>query len=215
MAWPVLNAQIASGLKEVITSRSDRIVAIVGGAVVDEALYRMLLYRMRRDEGVNEFYFGPDGPLGSFGSRVNLAYLLQAIDKPTRDSLSAMAKIRNAFAHRLDITFRSNAPEIKKHLPRLILHEHFRFYPHGLWIGDSDERVRRPRTPRERFLANMRIILAILMRDLTVHYPHSNVPISAARVPSPDTSTPPSATRQRNSARNLRVQPPPRRSSRK
>jgi hypothetical protein len=118
--------------------------------------------------------------LGPFGTRINVAYLLYAIDKPTRDAMSGLAKVRNAFAHNLDINFRSSHAELKKGMARLRLHEIHERYPHPLWEG-TDKPINKPTTPRAVFITNMRIMMALLMRDLNAHEPYSTVPVVLAK----------------------------------
>ena len=77
----VSNPEVLTALGEVVKSKSDRVVAVAGGAIVDEMLYRALVYRLHPDKGIIANYFAPDRPLGAFGNRITLAYLLGMIDK--------------------------------------------------------------------------------------------------------------------------------------
>jgi DNA-binding MltR family transcriptional regulator len=57
------------------------------------------------DEKEAERLFSPDRPIGTYGSRVSLAYCLGLIGKTVRDDLRLVGKIRNRFAHDLNVTF--------------------------------------------------------------------------------------------------------------
>jgi DNA-binding MltR family transcriptional regulator len=87
-----------STIDEEFQGESDRIVAIVGGAYLDELLTSLLRSVFIREEDA-EVLLSEIGPLGSNGSRCKLAYCLGLIRKHQRDDLAIVAKIRNKFAH--------------------------------------------------------------------------------------------------------------------
>jgi hypothetical protein len=75
---------------------------LVGVARVDAALEHLVQAVMapapNRDDGL----FLPDRPLGSLGAKVALARRLGLIEAPVERALSALRKLRNAFAHSAD-----------------------------------------------------------------------------------------------------------------
>lgn len=78
---------------------TDRVIAVVGAAYLDSMLDRPLrAVFIDRPEAV-ERLLRPDGPLGSNGSRYQLAYCLGLITLDQRDDMKMVAKIRNEFAH--------------------------------------------------------------------------------------------------------------------
>lgn len=87
-----------STIAEEFQGESDRIVAIVGGAYLDQLL-TSLLQSVFIGEADAEGLLSEIGPLGSNGSRCKLAYCLGLIRKHQRDDLALVAKIRNKFAH--------------------------------------------------------------------------------------------------------------------
>lgn len=87
-----------STMDEEFQGESDRTVAIVGGAYLDELLTSLLLSVFIREQDAADL-LGEYGPLGSNGSRCRLAYCLGLIRKHQRDDLACIAKIRNHFAH--------------------------------------------------------------------------------------------------------------------
>ncbi|MFN9870410.1 MAG: hypothetical protein ACK55E_03110 [Cyanobacteriota bacterium] len=72
---------------------------LVGVARVDAALEHLLQALMAPAPKRGEGLFLPDRPLGSLGAKVALARRLGLIDVPVERALSALRKLRNAFAH--------------------------------------------------------------------------------------------------------------------
>ena len=72
---------------------------LVGVARVDAALEHLLQAVLAPDPAGREGLFLPDRPLGSLGAKVALARRLGLIDAPVERTLSALRKLRNAFAH--------------------------------------------------------------------------------------------------------------------
>ena len=89
------------GLMEEIKTQSDRAAAIVAAAFIDERL-RQYLSRFLIDKPKEvEELFGFDRPLGSFGSRIRVAYCLGLLDDNEYHDLKIIQDVRNAFAHEL------------------------------------------------------------------------------------------------------------------
>lgn len=78
---------------------SDRAASIVAAAVLDDTLRELLEAALvpERPSGLDPF--APGQELGSFMSRVRMAFLLGLIDDSERRRLALVAKIRNEFAH--------------------------------------------------------------------------------------------------------------------
>ena len=77
----------------------DRGAVLVGVARVDAALEHLLQALMGPAPNHGDGLFLPDRPLGSLGAKVALARRLGLIDAPVERALSALRKLRNAFAH--------------------------------------------------------------------------------------------------------------------
>ena len=58
---------------------------------------------MLPDEKLLNELFQPSGALGNFKTKISLVYLLGIVNKEMYQDLSAINKIRNYFAHRLEI----------------------------------------------------------------------------------------------------------------
>jgi hypothetical protein len=86
-------------------SLSFREMVIVGVAAIDVALAELLAMRLLDDPPEAYDFLGADGdgraPAGSFGARIQLAYLLGLIAKPSISILRALKAVRNAMAHRI------------------------------------------------------------------------------------------------------------------
>lgn len=93
-------------MKEIMEG-SDRVVAIVGGALVEEVLARLLREFLRQDEKVLDQAFGFSKPIGTFSAKVDLGYLLGVYGKEVHQDLHCLRRIRNEFAHKLNTTFKT------------------------------------------------------------------------------------------------------------
>lgn len=89
---------------------SNRAVAVVWPAIVENRLTDALRACMRKDERSANELFRPDGALGTFGQKVRLAYMLGLYERDLKDDLIFLTKIRNAFAHRVDIVSFETSP---------------------------------------------------------------------------------------------------------
>jgi DNA-binding MltR family transcriptional regulator len=93
-------AKIEGYFKEAL-GESDRACALVISAALEHSLIRLLRTRMiELDREENEaIFFGDRSPLGTFSSRVWVAYSLGLINKGQKSDLDCIRKVRNAFAH--------------------------------------------------------------------------------------------------------------------
>ena len=110
--WKDRQAEIdGDALFEEMKGTSDRAVVIVLGAFMDDALQFVLARLFRRmPDAEYETAFGPNGPLGPFSSRIDMAYWLSAIDEKTREKLHDLRELRNACAHsKRSISFKDKA----------------------------------------------------------------------------------------------------------
>lgn len=87
---------------EILRRESDRAVAVLGPAYADtllEDLLRAFLLEGKSSDAL----LGVEGALGSFSSRINLAHALGLIRDGTHHDLELIRRIRNDFAHRVDL----------------------------------------------------------------------------------------------------------------
>jgi DNA-binding MltR family transcriptional regulator len=83
---------------------SDRAVAVVCTAIVENRLTDLIAAAMRDDTEVFKELFRASGPLGSLASKIRLAYLMRLLHGDIYRDLLIVTKIRNDFAHSVKIT---------------------------------------------------------------------------------------------------------------
>lgn len=179
MVWAIFNQNQGSALEEIDNSAaSDRVVAIVGGAILDESLKRALEQRFRTNTNVVDKTFKVSGPLGNLVPKIDIGYLLYMFEKDMRDALYGISTIRNEFAHNLIATFDSKSAKLNDAMGKLILHIGRDFYPNPFNRGqDSEYAIDSPKTQREVFMVNLKICLIRLLEDAGYHVPWTNIAI--------------------------------------
>lgn len=90
-------------IKEFYEDSPDRGLAISLPAIIENRLTSILRAIMRPDEKILNELFQPSGALGDFGTKIRIAYMLRIVEKEFYEDLRSINKIRNHFAHRLEI----------------------------------------------------------------------------------------------------------------
>lgn len=98
---------------------SDRAIAIVCAAIVENRLTAVLKAGMKQEERVLSELFRPSGPLGSFGTKIRLAFLLNLIHDDIYKDLLQISTIRNDFAHNVKIKSFDDDQSIKDRVQSL------------------------------------------------------------------------------------------------
>ena len=180
MVWAVLNKDHDEALKELIKGQSsDRVVAIIGGAMLDSNLRRALELRMRQKDGktdMNEKLFRVGGPLGNTGPKIDLGYQLRMLDKPTRNAMYGLSEIRNLFAHSISMKFDNANKKMSEFSDKLSLHELHTNYPSVNHLQDTGVPLEPVRNTREKFIVNLKLCLLMLIADYASHEPWCNTP---------------------------------------
>src|SRR5712692_1846448 len=88
-------AEVMAAMEEEFHDAPDRVLAIVGAAYLDSMLEQLLRAVFVGDKENVDKLIGIRGPLGSNGSRYQLAYCLGLISAEERDDLKTIADIRN------------------------------------------------------------------------------------------------------------------------
>lgn len=78
---------------------SDRSAAIIGAAMVDEVVRDSIAAKFHVSDDKSLPLLAPEGPIGSYGARIRLAYALGIIGPIAYADLACIGKIRNKFAH--------------------------------------------------------------------------------------------------------------------
>jgi DNA-binding MltR family transcriptional regulator len=182
MTWAVFpDDKYSQGVIELLKeaaepSGSERVMAVVGGALLEEAVDRTLHERLIDDPAVVKNLLEIGRPLGNIAPQIDLLYLLGAFDDRTHRALKGLARVRNFFAHRTDASFDSLDKDFTDAMKRLILHEDRTHYPHHLFGPDSDAAIEPVKSMRDRFVVNLKLGLIALMRDRISHHEFSNEP---------------------------------------
>ena len=99
-----------------LLNKDERLMIIVASARLDDLLKRLLQSTMLHDSGGDDRLFGHDRPLGSFSSRILLAYRLGLISRDYESFLQTLRRLRNDAAHAVQDINLSVSP----HLDRVI-----------------------------------------------------------------------------------------------
>jgi hypothetical protein len=183
MAWAVFPGdEHERAVIELVTAGSERVMAIVGGALLEKAIDQTLRERLLDDPELINSLLSVNRPLGNMGPKIDLLRLLDAFDERTHEAMKGIARVRNFFAHHLDASFNSQNKDFTKPMSQLTLHQNRTHYPHHLFGSDSDIAVEPVNTPPERFIVNLKLALLILMRDRISHEPHTNRPLTEAEL---------------------------------
>jgi len=94
-----------------LNSENDRSIAIVAGALIDDALKETIKARLlpaaKKERCV---LTGGNSPIGSFSSRIDLCYQLGLISELMQRDLHIIRKLRNDFAHNaFDLSFENDS----------------------------------------------------------------------------------------------------------
>lgn len=80
---------------------TDRGAALVGAALIDDRLERLLKSHLLECKQSKEILNGGNSPLGSFSARTNMAYCLGLITELEYKEIETIRKVRNEFAHKV------------------------------------------------------------------------------------------------------------------
>lgn len=161
---------VAIALKEIRTG-SDRIAGIVTPAFLDDLLTTSLSDHLHRDNDIFKKLFKPDGPLGAFGAKIDMAFLVGIISDEAREDFHRIRKIRNEFAHKIELDTFDKSP-VRAWATGLTIPDWF------IWEGKmepsdddnqpkifrvpSDKDIAKLSTPRGRFDVSCKCFLCLL-----------------------------------------------------
>lgn len=87
-------------LKE-FQAETDRGAALVGAALIDDRLERLLRSHFLEAKESSELLNGANAPLGNFSARIKAAYCLGLITDLECHECDVIRRVRNEFAHKL------------------------------------------------------------------------------------------------------------------
>src|SRR5687768_8049155 len=104
MSYPFAHPEAQKRFSELLvglTNESDRGAVLVGMVHVDELLEQLFLatFPLTLSKKARERLLNYPGPLSSFAAKIDVAYALRLIPRPTHDSLHALRRLRNEVAH--------------------------------------------------------------------------------------------------------------------
>lgn len=140
----------------------DRVVAIVGCAMLDDQMKSALLRRFVKSDSAHKKFFN-DGPGHETSDKIYLCYTLGVFGDEARTCLSAIASIRNKFAHRLHVRSFGHG-DLKTALQDVTLYKRLK-EPDALLNILSFEPVPDNAGPRKRFIASVTYAHAMLILD--------------------------------------------------
>jgi DNA-binding MltR family transcriptional regulator len=82
-----------------LAAESDRASGLMSAAFLEDYLSRLIGSFMVDDKKVKHDIFSHNGPLGTFSSKIDMAFMLGLISNNTKRDLHLLRKIRNEFAH--------------------------------------------------------------------------------------------------------------------
>lgn len=134
-------------------SYPDRVVGIVLGTLLDERLAATLKEVVPQDDKILEGTFDHESRVfGTFGSRIELGFVLSIFSKETRRDLMLIAKIRNGFAHKLSAKSFDSDP-IRNLIDELAIPDRHLSFSNGAMVWDFNPKLLPPiSTRRDRFI---------------------------------------------------------------
>jgi hypothetical protein len=171
--WSTQNGEQQDAIVEIQGhAQFPRIIAIVGGALLEQRLTSMLQGRLRPSKKVIERLFKPTGPMGPFANKIHLAYLLHMYPPIIYEHMLAICDIRNKFAHTLNFgNFHIKA--LDDQFRKLTLHEKLAHYPS--LPGAKPVKIEHCENRSQIFIVNLKILLMYLLFDHEKHMPESNL----------------------------------------
>jgi len=89
---------------------TDRGTALIGAAMVESRLERILKHHLIENNSSKELLNGPNAPLGTFSAKSKFCHALGLITEKEFTELNYIRKIRNIFAHTFKNTTFSDHP---------------------------------------------------------------------------------------------------------
>lgn len=104
--WPEMH-DFRRLMEEEFKGGTDRGLVLLGASMLDEMLRRLLHARIRQD--IADDLLSGDRPLSTFSARIKLSYGLDLISEREFKAFEYVRKIRNAFAHKIDVSFETQS----------------------------------------------------------------------------------------------------------
>jgi mannitol operon repressor len=132
-----------SAFVEELNAEKDRGAALVGAALVDDRLRKLLRSHLIKGSTLDELLESPSPVLSSFESRTKMCYVLGLVTKGERGECQSIAEIRNLFAHKTH-GLKFETPDVAEKCKRL----------KGFIVAES--------TPREQYINSVIALCVVL-----------------------------------------------------
>jgi len=150
-----------------LEQESDRSCAVLSGVLLDDLL-KELLKRVMIEDTPNRIFEYP-AALSSWSAKIDAAYYFNFLSEDEYKELGHIRKIRNDFAHKLDIGFSFGSSRILKSIHELKL-PHVLIKVIGLKQGHTPIALRRQmEVPRHAFLASVRMLCGFIQNRAREH----------------------------------------------
>ena len=126
---------------EEINVKSDRALVITIGSILDTQLESLLKNFLIKDNKIDERLFNNNSPLSNFGSKIWMCYYLGIISKYEYKALEIIRKIRNIFAHEIEIKKLEDSQSIRDLCKTLNIPEEI-YIPDNFFISVKEEEIK-------------------------------------------------------------------------
>jgi DNA-binding MltR family transcriptional regulator len=173
MMWLLsMDGRVTSDVIREFNAQSPRTVAIVGAAILEDCLERLLKLRFPVDGETKRELFKSTGAIGNLDVKIKMAYAFGILSKAAFSDFRTICEIRNKFAHRLDIDSFEHADVRHKCFDLKLIETHLfeAGQPHedGLNMTLSVEKLaEKLMSPRDRFFLSV-----MFLHGINIHVPH-------------------------------------------
>ena len=185
MLW-IIDDKIKSGFSE-LDRQSDRAIAIVGGSYLEHHLTEAIKSRLHVEGDGHKRnitrIFDLDGPMGSFGFKIRVAYALGVFGHEAFTELEAIQKIRNLFAHKLTINSFDDDEIKSKSLNLRIISLYVGKTINEIWseyVPDDFNQIayaELPKSPKDKYLNTCQLLSFLLYKESAqLSAPTLNIP---------------------------------------
>ena len=126
---------------EEINVKSDRALLITIGSILDTQLESLLKSFLIKDNKRDEKLFNNNSPLSNFNSKISMCYYLGIISKYEYEALEIIRKIRNIFAHEIEIKKLEDSQSIRDLCKTLNIPEDI-YIPDNFFISGKEEIIK-------------------------------------------------------------------------
>ena len=126
---------------EEINVKSDRALVITLGSILDTQLESLLKSLLIKDNKRDEKLFNNNSPLSNFSSKISMCYYLGIISKYEYEALEIIRKIRNIFAHEIEIKKLEDSQSIRDLCKILNIPEEI-YIPDNFFISGKEEIIK-------------------------------------------------------------------------